>query len=96
MFQQEVMICTQCGCKQEADPRIESGWYSFLAEKSLKKYYCPPCLGNFKTPRCLQCDHYYHEDYLSCPWCAITQGQPIPQQSKASKHLGRKKDFRSL
>jgi hypothetical protein len=67
MFQREVMRCFKCGFTQKADPKIESGWFKVVAGKE-SVHICPKCAGA-PDPQCHQCQRFYHEDYLSCPWC---------------------------
>lgn len=81
IFQNEMMVCSECGFKQRANPEISSGWYFLQIEGETSKYVCPACIPDCKDCKCLECDRFYDAlSYKSCPHCELERGQPIPNR----------------
>ncbi len=74
MFTGELMRCVECQFEQRSNARIESGWLkASLDGGQTVGYICPSCAG-FPSPRCEQCNRFYHERYRECPWCCQGKG----------------------
>lgn len=66
IFLGEMMHCALCAAEQRSHPTIESGWLVMVAQETddSNKYCCPDCAG-FASPKCPECQRFYHENYGS-------------------------------
>lgn len=71
MFTGEQMQCFQCQFQQQSHPEIESGWFAVVVDGN-RHQLCPKCAGT-ATPKCSNCNRFYHENYNNCPWCKATR-----------------------
>jgi hypothetical protein len=50
-FQGEVMVCSNCGCREQSDPHRSSQW-TLVELDGRPIYICPKCFGNDPKYQC--------------------------------------------